>query len=70
MSHAQFANDTILLGGASAIITKRFNKILQDFTLALEEQINVDKSRIYGWNTLDKKMQKIIDILGFKWEKY
>jgi len=35
INHSQFADDTLLLGGASTIIARRFKVILDEFMTAL-----------------------------------
>jgi hypothetical protein len=50
INHSQFADDTLLLGAASPIITRRFKRILESFLTASGGKININKSRIYGWN--------------------
>ena len=64
-NHVQFADDTILLGGASTVITERFKKVLSTFLKALDGKINTDKSKYYGWNCLPGNMARISRILGF-----
>ena len=50
INHAQFADDTILLGGASQIIARRFQSEITRYCLASGSKINLRKSQIYGWN--------------------
>jgi hypothetical protein len=40
INHSQFADDTLLLGGASPIIAKRFKEILEEFMKASGGKIN------------------------------
>ena len=49
-NHAQFVDDTILLGGASVIIVRRFNSVLSTFLKATNGKINSIKSKVYSWN--------------------
>ena len=44
INHALFADDSLLLGGASLNIARAFNDILQKFYLILGALINNDKS--------------------------
>ena len=48
VNHAQFINDTILLGGASTIIAERFKIVLSTFLKALNGKINATKAKAYG----------------------
>ena len=48
VNHAQFVDDTILLGGASVHSTINFKKELDMYQEALGSQINYMKSKIYG----------------------
>ena len=50
INHALFANDSLLLGGASLNIAQAFNEILQNLCLTLGALINKSKSVVYGWN--------------------
>ena len=47
-NHAQFIDDTILLGGASVIIAKRFREVISTFLKASDGKVNVVKTKIYG----------------------
>ena len=48
-NHAQFADDTILLGGASITIAHRFKCIMSTF-LKATVRVNSTKSKVYGGN--------------------
>jgi hypothetical protein len=49
INHSQFVDDTLLLGGASPIIAKRFKEILEEFMRALGGKITNRKSKsMYG----------------------
>ena len=48
INHAQFADDTILLGGASQIIARRFKNEINRYCQASGSKINFSKSKIYG----------------------
>ena len=50
INHALFANDSLLLGGASLIIAWAFNVILQNYCSISGAMINNNKSVVYGWN--------------------
>ena len=73
ISHALFADDSLLLGGASIKIENVFNKILQNFCSTSGALINKRKSGVYGWNVDQHTIQRISHFLGFSghatWEK-
>ena len=58
-NHAQFVDDTILLGGASITIARRFNSVLSTFLKAIDGKINLAKSKVYGWNCTLGTLAKI-----------
>ena len=66
VNHAQFADNTILLGGASTIIVERFNGVLSNFIKASDGKGNSEKSKVYRWNCPPGTMARIGRILGFK----
>ena len=47
-NHAQYANDTILLDGASVIIVERFKEVINTFLKASDGKVNAIKTKIYG----------------------
>lgn len=63
INHSHFADDTLLIGGASCILSKRFNKVMDEFLQALGRILNNSKCRIYCWSTPSKTMQRISQIL-------
>jgi hypothetical protein len=65
INHSQFADDTLLLGAATTIIAKRFQKVLDSFLSASGGQLNSAKCKIYGWNVLGHIKEHISRILGF-----
>ena len=50
INHAQFADDTLLLGGASLHIARQFKQELETYKQISGSKINFQKSKIYGWN--------------------
>jgi hypothetical protein len=48
MIHSQFAEDRILLGGTSTIMTLIFKRVLDIFINALGSRVNHNKIQIYG----------------------
>eukprot|EP00253_Pinus_taeda_P009325 PITA_09325 len=73
MNHALFADDSLLLGGASMRIAKSFKTILQKYCSVTGALISERKSAVYGWNTDQQTIQRIASELGFKgyakWDK-
>ena len=63
---AQFAYDTIMLGGSSTVIAERFKKVLDYFLKASDGKVNTVKSKVYGWNCSPSILNKIARVLGFK----
>jgi hypothetical protein len=74
INHAQFADDTLLLGGASPIIAKKFKEELDAYAEASGSEINLAKSNIYGWNITPNEMLRITCVLGMeghtKWDAF
>ena len=74
INHSFFADETLLLGVVSTIITRRFKKVLDDFLQVSGGLSNNTKSRIYGWNTPPRTMQRISQILDIlvqeKWTHF
>ena len=50
INHAQFADDTLLLGGAGVHSAKNFKKELDIYFQISGSKINLQKSKIYCWN--------------------
>jgi hypothetical protein len=73
INHALFADDSLMLGGASIKIAKNFSEILQSFCSISRALINKRKSAVYGWNADQQTIQRISLYLGFSgyasWEK-
>jgi hypothetical protein len=73
INHALFADDSLMLGGASIKIAKNFSEILQGFCSISGALINKRKSAVYGWNADQQTIQRISQYLGFSgyasWEK-
>jgi ribonuclease HI len=72
-NHALFADDSLLLGGASVRIAKEFDSVLKCYCRVSGASINERKSAIYGWNIGQQELTGISNILGFighaHWEK-
>ena len=64
INHAQFTDDTILLGGASQIIARCFKNEMNRYYHASGSKINLRKSQIYGWNINPREMLDITRVLN------
>lgn len=47
INHSLFADDTLLIGGASSLMEKRFKKTLNSFLAASGGKLNNKKCKIY-----------------------
>eukprot|EP00253_Pinus_taeda_P022123 PITA_22123 len=63
INHAQFADDTLLLGGASINSIKSFKKELDSYIEVSGSKINFIKSAAYSWNCSVKELSDIARIL-------
>jgi hypothetical protein len=74
INHAQFMDDTLLLGGAIPIIAKKFKEELDAYAAASGSEISQAKSNIYGWNITPNEMLGITRALGMEghtnWEAF
>eukprot|EP00253_Pinus_taeda_P030806 PITA_30806 len=74
INHAQFADDTLLLGGASIISARSFKKELDIYRMFSRRKINLRKCSIYGWNFSIKELSDIARLLEMegirKWESF
>ena len=66
INHAQFADDTLLLGGASVQTTKKFKKELDSYAEVCGKVISLPKSKIYGWNITPREMLEISRVSGME----
>ena len=73
INHALFADDTLLLGGASLKMERVFSEIMQQFCIISGVLINNRKSVVIKWNVDQSKVASISQILGFEgyasWDK-
>lgn len=73
INHTLFADDSLMLGGASCRIASAYKVTLQAYCRVYGAFINERKSAVYNWNVEETKIQKVACILGFKgyskWEK-
>ena len=74
INHAQFADDTILLEGASQIIARIFKSEMDHYCHASVSKINLKKSHIYGWNINPREMSgisRVLEINGvISWDSF
>ena len=74
INHTQFADDTILLGGESLHIARRFKNEMDNYFQASYNKLNLRKSLIYSWNVNSREMTKISRIMGIEgvtnWESF
>ena len=63
INHSLFADDTLLIGGASSIMARRFKKILDLFLQASGGKLNNNKCMIYTWNVPRNITQRISIIM-------
>ena len=66
INHAQFADDVLLMGGASMPIVKKFKKDLDAYIEASGSVISPTKSKIFGWNITPREMLDISRVLGME----
>ena len=73
INHALFADDSLLLGGASLNIARAFSDTLLKYCLSSGALINKAKSVVYSWNVEPSAILRISGFLGFpgfdKWDK-
>jgi hypothetical protein len=73
INHALFADDSLMLGGASNRVASAFKGTLQAYCKVSGALISERKSVVYSWNAAEHETQMIACTLGFKgnskWEK-
>lgn len=65
VNHSHFADNTLLISGASLIVASRFNKILDSFLDTSGGALNRRKCHIYGWNSNLQVMHSISRLFKF-----
>jgi exonuclease III len=74
VNHAQFADDTLLLGAASIKTARHFKSELDLYKVCSGSEINYLKSKIYGWNCSPRELQhlgRILDMEGISvWDTF
>ena len=69
INHAQFADDTLLLGGASVHSAEQFKKELDLYQKISGSKINFHKSKIFTWNCTARDLRNITKSLGMEGTK-
>jgi hypothetical protein len=65
INHSQFDHDTLLLGGASRIIERRFKLVLDQYTQISGGLINKNKIQIYAWSIDARSLFVLAQILSY-----
>jgi len=63
VNHTQFADDTLLLGGATPYAAKKFKEVLDNYQYVSGSLINYSKSQVYSWNCTPLDLQVLSRIL-------
>jgi len=66
VNHAQFFDDTLLLGAANLNTARNFKTELDLYRSSSGSEINYHKSKIFGWNCSPLEMLEISRILGME----
>lgn len=66
INHAQFADDTLWLGGASIQSVEHFKQELELYKEVFERKINFQKSKIFSWNCSVRELRDIARTLGME----
>jgi hypothetical protein len=66
INHAQFVDDTLLMGGANLQTTRKFKNELVAYIEISGSVIIPTKSNIYGWNITSNEMMEIAIVLGME----
>jgi ribonuclease HI/exonuclease III len=74
LNHALFADDSLLLGGASIRIAKAFDTVLRNYCKVSGALVNESKSEVFSWNISQHELTGITTLLGFKghtnWDRF
>ena len=74
INHAQFADDTLLLGGASTHSAGHFKQELEIYKEVSGSKINLQKSKIFSWNCSAREVRDITRKLRMEgtmdWESF
>eukprot|EP00253_Pinus_taeda_P031912 PITA_31912 len=63
INHSLFADDTLLIGGASSLMARRFKEVLELFLQDSGGKLNNNKCMIYTWNVSRHITQRISRIM-------
>ena len=66
INHAQFADDTLLLGGANIHSAKHFKQELELYKEVSRSKINFQKSKIFSWKCSARELREIARTLGME----
>ena len=66
INHAQFTDDTLLLGGASIQSTDHFKQELELYKEVSGSKINFQKSKIFSWKCSIRELRDIARTLGME----
>jgi hypothetical protein len=66
IKHAKFADDTLLLGGASVETINKFKMELDIYKEISGSEVSLPKSKIYEWNVSPREMMDISRVLGME----
>eukprot|EP00253_Pinus_taeda_P013466 PITA_13466 len=74
INHSLFADDTLLIGGASSLMARRFKRVLDAFLQVSGGKLNNRKYKIYTWNVphpIQQSISQIFDIpLQRNWSSF
>jgi hypothetical protein len=74
LNHALFADDSLLLGGASIRIAKAFDIVLRNYCIVSGALVNERKSEVFSWNIGQHELTGITTLLRFKgqekWDRF
>jgi hypothetical protein len=74
LNHALFADDSLLLGGASIRIAKAFDTVLRNYCRVSRDLVNERKSEVLSWNIGQHELTGITTLLSFKgqakWDRF
>eukprot|EP00253_Pinus_taeda_P008659 PITA_08659 len=74
INHSLFADDTLLIGGASSLMARRFKRVLDAFLQVSGGKLNNRKCKIYTWNVpyqIQQSISQILDIpLQRNWSSF
>eukprot|EP00253_Pinus_taeda_P009881 PITA_09881 len=74
INHSLFADDTLLIGGASSLMARRFKRVLDALLQVSGGKLNNRKCKIYTWNVpyqIQQSISQILDIpLQRNWSSF